>query len=108
MGQQESSYRKFDDKVRRRKPESATHKAEDVEETGGKVRAGPPFSLKSLKWRPSLVTGSGLNNNLTDLASCPGWYHGWCNRSQVTTNKQTNKQQTTNILTLFLFLKNKV
>ena len=102
MGQQESTYKKFDEKVRRRRRENKDKKEarKEQEEQEEKVttatssllstekekgKAGGHFSLSSLRWRPSL----GVNNNPSDgdLASWPGWYHGWCNKAQVNRNK---------------------
>ena len=106
MGQQESSYKKLDEKARRRRREKRDKKdsvkeqeeQEKEKETitttttsssllveKEKTKAGGHFSLPGLRWRPSLGLGS-LNNNPseTDLASSPGWYHGWCSKSQVT------------------------
>ena len=105
MGQQESSYKKLDEKARRRrrekrdKKDSVKEQVEQEKETittttttsssllveKEKTKAGGHFSLPGLRWRPSLGLGS-LNNNPseTDLASSPGWYHGWCSKSQVT------------------------
>ena len=94
MGQQESSYKKFDDRLRRRRRENISKKEatkEEDEEVATtttttslisekeKVKAGGHFSLASLRWRPS------LNNPPSDgdLSSWPGWYHGWCNKAQV-------------------------
>ena len=94
MGQQESSYKKFDDRLRRRRRENTSKKEATKEEEEEvtttttslvaekeKVKAG--FSLASLRWRPSLVVGSLNPPSDGDLSSWPGWYHGWCNKAQV-------------------------
>ena len=103
MGQQESTYKKLDEKARRRRREKndkkEARKEEEQEEKvtatsttssssllteKEKVKAGGPFSLASLRWRPSLVVGS--NPTEADLSAWPGWYHGWCNKAQVSLN----------------------
>ena len=96
MGQQESTYKKLDEKARRRrrekndKKEARKEQEEKVTSTTSssslltekeKVKAGGPFSLASLRWRPSLMVGSSPTE--ADLSSWPGWYHGWCNKAQV-------------------------
>ena len=90
MGQQESSYRKFDDRVRRRRRENSgkkearkeQEKEEEVTPTSSsimvekeKVKGGGHFSLANLRWRPGLVVGTSSEG--------PGWFHGWCNKAQV-------------------------
>ena len=91
MGQQESTYRKFDDKARRRRRREEVKKnVEEVGETQEKVRPGGHFSLKSLKWRPSLVIGSPQTADKSDLSSSPGWYHGWCNKTQVKVSRSSS------------------
>ena len=76
MGQQESSYRKFDRSSRRKKIRVANG---DNENSEGERRTKDTkqFSLASVNWRPS---GSGASS-LTD--KLPGWYHGWTNKLQV-------------------------
>ena len=94
MGQQESSYRKFDDRVRRRRRENSgkkearkeQEKEEEVTPTSSsimvekeKVKGGGHFSLANLRWRPGLVVGTSPSPS----SDGPGWYHGWCNKAQV-------------------------
>ena len=94
MGQQESSYRKFDDRVRRRRRENSgkkearkeQEKEEEVTPTSSsimvekeKVKGGGHFSLANLRWRPGLVVGTSPSPSNDG----PGWYHGWCNKAQV-------------------------
>ena len=105
MGQQESTYKKLDEKARRRRREKndkkEARKEEEQEEQEEKVtatsttsssslltekekvKAGGPFSLASLRWRPSLTTSTPTE---ADLSVWPGWYHGWCNKAQVSLN----------------------
>ena len=103
MGQQESTYKKLDEKARRRRREKndkkEARKEEEQEEQEEKVtsttsssslltekekvKAGGPFSLASLRWRPSLTTSTPTE---ADLSAWPGWYHGWCNKAQVSLN----------------------
>ena len=85
MGQQESTYRKFDDKSRRKVKlvnKEENNNKENTEEKSEKKRKEKNFSLLNFSWR------SGMSNVNTgeDMESWPGWYHGWCNRGQVRVN----------------------
>jgi len=82
MGQQESTYRKFDDKSRRKVKlvtKEENNNKENTEEKNEKKRKEKNFSLLSFNWR----SGMSNVNSGEDLDSWPGWYHGWCNRGQV-------------------------
>ena len=77
MGQQESSYRKFDRTSRRKKIKVANAENVNGSDVDKSQKDHRQFSLPSFNWRPS---GSGASS-LTD--KLPGWYHGWTNKVQV-------------------------
>ena len=88
MGQQESSYRKFDGSSRRLKKKTHIKAVSNVDEKVDAVNTDPEasaerkqFRMPSFGWR----SGSSTITSLTTLSDkkLPGWFHGWTNRAQV-------------------------
>ena len=83
MGQQESTYRKFDASSRRRNvkvkvPEAQNENdKENAHNEDEKVKA-KIFPL-NLAWKPKTLV---LNNSI-EANDLPGWFHGWCTRNEV-------------------------